>query len=369
MRRLLMASFLNSEAHMLDISEILPARPALSGRSCAKAPLALLLVFPLLLTLAGCGGSSSSSSSSNNGTSPPPSNPDDRADAMLAKMTQNEKLEMVQGGVTTNLEWGYTIPLGAAGWVPGILRLNIPTLYLADGSVGVGNAVGPATALPSSIASAASWDLNEATKYGTVIGTELADYGINVNLGGNINLIGREPRDGRTFETKGEDPILAGKITAAHINAIQAQHVIGGIKHFALNDQETGRTTADVRIDERGMRESDLLAFEIGVKDSNVQSVMCSYNLVNAVYACENQHRLNDILKGDWQFPGFVMSDWGATHSTVAAALAGLDQEQPDNAFFGSLAQAVSSGQVPQSRLDDMVHRILRTMYATGLFD
>ena len=140
---------------------------------------------------------------------------------------------------------------GGAGFVPGIPALGIPDLYLADGSVGVGNGVGPATALPSSIASAASWDVNEADKYGTVIGTELGDYGINVNLGGNINLIGREPRDGRTFETKGEDPILAGKITAAHINAIQAQHVIGGIKHFAFNDQESGRTTANAVIDER----------------------------------------------------------------------------------------------------------------------
>jgi len=364
-----MASFLNSEAHMLDISEILPARPALSGRSCAKAPLALLLVFPLLLTLAGCGGSSSSSSSSNNGTSPPPSNPDDRADAMLAKMTQNEKLEMVQGGVTTNLEWGYTIPLGAAGWVPGILRLNIPTLYLADGSVGVGNAVGPATALPSSIASAASWDTNEAAKYGTVIGTELSDYGINVNLGGNINLIGREPRDGRTFETKGEDPILAGKITAAHINAIQAQHIIGGIKHFAFNDQESGRTTANAIIDERGGRESDLLAFEIGVKDSNVQSVMCSYNLTNGQYDCENSHLLNDMLKTGWNFPGFVMSDWWATQSTVNAANNGLDQEQPNQQYFSTLGQAIASGQVPQSRLDNMVHRILRAMYQVGIFD
>ena len=297
-----------------------------------------------------------------------PPTADERADQLLTQMTQDQKIQLVYGAggpVTDNP----ALPRGGAGWVPGIPQLGIPDLYLADGSVGVGNGVGPATALPSSIASAASWDASEAYKYGSVIGAELRAYGMNVNLGGNVNLIGREPRDGRTFETKGEDPILAGKIAAAHINAIQAQHVIGGIKHFALNDQETGRTTADVHIDERGMRESDLLAFEIGVKDSNVQSVMCSYNLVNDVYACENQHLLNDILKGDWQFPGFVMSDWWATHSTVAAALAGLDQEQPDNAFFGTLGQAVSSGQVPQSRLDDMVHRILRAMYAAGLFD
>ncbi len=297
-----------------------------------------------------------------------PPTPDQRADQLITQMTQDQEIQLVYGagGPVTN---DFPLPRGAAGFVPGIPQLGIPNLYLADGSVGVGNAVGQATALPSSLASAASWDVTEAAKYGTVIGAELRAYGMNVNLGGNINLIGREPRDGRTFETKGEDPILAGKITAAHISAIQAQHVIGGIKHYALNDQETGRTTADAEIDERGMRESDLLAFEIGAKDSGVQSVMCSYNLVNDVYACENAHLLNDILKGDWQFPGFVMSDWWATHSTVNAALNGLDQEQPDNAYFGSLGQAIANGQVPQSRLDDMVHRILRAMYAAGLFD
>jgi beta-glucosidase len=297
-----------------------------------------------------------------------PPTADQRAEQLRAQMTMDQELQLVYGAggpVTANPP----LPRGGAGWVPGIPQLGIPALYLADGSVGVGNGVGQATALPSSIASAASWDTNEAYKYGTVIGAEMRAYGMNVNLGGNVNLIGREPRDGRTFETKGEDPILAGKMAAAHINAIQAQHVIGGIKHFALNDQETGRNTADVQIDERGMRESDLLAFEIGVKDSNVQSVMCSYNLLNSVYACENPHILNDILKGDWQFPGFVMSDWWATHSTAAAALAGLDQEQPDNAFFGSLLQAVGAGQVPDNRLNDMVHRILRAMYAAGLFD
>jgi hypothetical protein len=244
--------------------------------------------------------------------------PDTRAAAMLSLMTQAEKLQLVQGGVTTNNTYGYTVPRGAAGWVPGNTRLAIPELYLADGSVGVGNGVGPATALPSSLANTASWDLNEATKYGNIIGTELADYGINVNLGGNTNLIGREPRDGRTFETKGEDPILAGKFAAAHIAAIQAQHIIGDIKHFSFNDQESGRTTANAIIDERSGRESDLLAFEIGVKDSGVQSVMCSYNLTNSQYDCENEYLLNQVLKSDWNFPGFVMSDWWATQSGAA---------------------------------------------------
>ena len=321
----------------------------------------------LVITVSSCGGSSASTPTPT--PTPTPTTPDAKADALLAQMTQAEKLQLVQGGVTSNQTYGYTVPRGAGGWVPGITRLNIPALYLADGSVGVGNGVGPSTALPSSIASAATWDLNEATKYGNVIGTELADYGINVNLGGNVNLIGRDPRDGRTFETKGEDPILAGKITAAHLSAIQAQHVIGGIKHLSFNDQESGRFTANVLIDERAARESDLLAFEIGIKDSNVQSVMCSYNLTNGVYDCENSHLLNDVLKGDWKFPGFVMSDWWATHSTATAAINGLDQEQPNQQFFSSLGTAVNAGQVPQSRLDNMVHRILRAMYEVGIFD
>jgi beta-glucosidase len=289
---------------------------------------------------------------------------------MLEQMTQQEKLAMVMGGVTVpDGVYSYTVPRGAGGWVPANTRLNIPALYLADGSAGAALSGLTATALPSSLASAASWDLGEATKYGTVIGTELWDYGINVNLGGNINLIGRDPRDGRSFETKGEDPILAGKITAAHVNAIQAQHVIGGIKHYAFNDQESGRTTENVIVDERAGRESDLLAFEIGIKDSKVQSVMCSYNLTNGQYDCENNHLLNDVLKGDWKFPGFVMSDWWATHSTADAANNGLDQEQPNQQFFGGLGTAVTAGQVPQSRLDNMVHRVLRAMYAAGLFD
>jgi beta-glucosidase len=294
--------------------------------------------------------------------------PDYRANLLVQQMTQPEKIQMVHGagGPSNNIP---QLPRGAGGYIPGIARLGIPALYFVDGSLGLCDGSTPATALPSSIASAAGWDLAMAYAFGSVIGAETRAYGLNVNLGGNVNLTGREPRDGRTFETKGEDPILAGKITAAHIRAVQDQHVVGGIKHYALNDQETGRTDANVQIDERGARESDLLAFEIGVKDSNVQSVMCSYNLWDGTWACENSHLLSDVLKGDWGFPGFVMSDWWAMHSTVASALAGLDQEQPDNAYFQALQQTIQTGQVPQSRLDNMVHRILRAMYAAGLFD
>jgi len=327
------------------------------------------ILFALISTaiLTGCGGTNASNPQQ---PPPPPSTePDSRADAMLAQMTQDQKLQMVMGGVTTNLTYGYTVPMGAGGWVPGIPSLGIPALYISDGSVGVSADAGQATALPSAIANAASWDLNEAAKYGSVIGIELADYGLNVNTGGNVNLTGREPRDGRTFETKGEDPILAGKINAAHISAIQAQHIVGMMKHFSFNDQESGRMTANAVIDERGGRESDLLAFEISVKDSNAQAVMCSYNLTNSIYNCENNHLLNDILKTDWSFPGFVMTDWWATTSTFGGPNAGLDQEQPNQLYFSSLGQAIASGAVSQSQFDNMVHRILRAMYYAGLFD
>lgn len=340
-------------------------RPSGTRGSCVFLPLLL----PLALLLTACGGHSSTQTSTEPFTPPTSGTADQRADAVLAQMTQAQKLQMVQGGVASDPNITYQFPRGAGGWVPGIPQLGIPALYLADGSVGVAWSVGQATALPSSIASAAGWDTQAAMQYGTVIGTELSDYGINVNLGGNTNLIGRDPRDGRTFETKGEDPILAGRIAAAHIEGVQSQHIIGDIKHYAYNDQETGRFTANVLIDERGGRESDLLAFEIAVKDSGVQSVMCSYNLTGGAYNCENPHLLTDVLKNGWGFTGFVMSDWLATHSTVAAANAGLDQEQPDQQYFSSLGQAIQAGQVPQSRLDNMVHRILRAMFQVGLFD
>jgi len=287
-------------------------------------------------------------------------------------MTLDEKLQLVHGNLTTQNGIG---PRGAGCWVVGVPRLGIPDILCGDGSVGVGNAVGPATALPSSLASASSWDLDEAYKYGQVIGKELSAYGLNLNFGGNVNLTAREPRDGRTFETKGEDPLLAGKITAAHLRAVQDQYVIAGVKHFAMNDQETARTQANAVIDERSARESDLLAFEIALKESNAQMVMCAYDLMNGTFSCGNSHLLNDILKGDFEFPGFVLSDAFATPSSFPSAVAGLDQEQIGDYMFDgiwsseSLKTAIQNGDMPASRLDNMVHRILRAMYAAGVID
>jgi len=307
---------------------------------------------------------------------PAPATPDQLAAQMLAQMTQTQKLQLVTGalGPVTNI---FNPPNGAGGYIPGIPELGIPALYFVDGSLGVADYKAPSTVLPSSIASAATWDLGLAYEFGTVIGAEVNAWGMNVNLGGNTNMIGREPRDGRTFETKGEDPILAGKIAAQHVKAVQDQHVIGCVKHYAFNDQETGRTESNVSIDDRSGRESDLLAFEIGVKDGGVQSVMCSYNLLNGTWACEDPYLLTTVLKQGWGFTGFVMSDWwalpasGPSSQTVTAANAGLDQEQPDNEFFNATAleAAVAAGQIPQSRVDDMATRVLHAMYQVGVFN
>ncbi len=290
---------------------------------------------------------------------------DARADELVRQMTQDEKLKFVHG-ISDSLDG---LPRGAVGYIDGISRLNIPNLYLVDGSVGVGNNTGESTALPSAMASAAAWDLDLAYKYGEVIGKDMRSHGVNINLGGNVNLIGREPRNGRAFETKGEDPILAGKINAAHIQATQDQKVVACIKHFAFNDQETNRDMANFLIDERSARETDLLAYEIGIKDTNVQSVMAGYNLFRGDWCAENDYLLNTILKGEWGFKGFVMSDWWGTHSCGKAAKGGLDMEMPGFRNFGALGSAVQSGEVPQSRLNDMVHRTLRALIASGVVD
>jgi beta-glucosidase len=190
-----------------------------------------------------------------------------------------------------------------------------------------------------------------------------------MSLGGGVNIT-REPRNGRTFEYLGEDPILAGKMVASVIRGTQAQHVIGDIKHYAVNDQESGRNAVNAHIDKRSMRESDLLAFEIGIREGNPAGVMCSYNRVNGDYACENKYLLTDVLKKDWQFKGFVLSDWTGAHSTAKASTAGMDHEEPGEIFFGdAMKKEVQSGRVPMAEVDDHVHRILRSMFACGVID
>lgn len=301
--------------------------------------------------------------------------PDERAAMVVKEMTLDEKIAMLHGTGMAGL--GPVSPLavhsnGGAGYVVGVPRLGIPPIQMSDAAYGVrmsGENGRYSTALPACVAGAASWDLEAAHEYGALIGRELRAQGYNMSLGGGVNIT-REPRNGRTFEYMGEDPILAGKMVAQVIRGTQDQHVIGDIKHYALNDQESGRNAVNVNIDKRSMRESDLLAFEIGIRESDVAAVMCSYNRVNGDYACENKYLLRDLLKKDWNFKGFVVSDWGATHSAAKASAAGLDHEEPAEIFYGAeFKKAVASGKIPKSELDDHVHRILRSMFATGVVD
>jgi beta-glucosidase len=301
--------------------------------------------------------------------------PDERSALVLKEMTLDEKITLLHGTGMHGL--GPMSPLatgsnGGAGYVVGIPRLGIPAIQMSDAAYGVRSSSQNgryATALPSDLAAAASWDLDAAYEYGALIARELRAQGFNMSLGGGINLT-REPRNGRTFEYLGEDPILAGKLVGRVMKAEQDNHVIGDIKHYALNDQESGRNAVNVNIDKRSMRESDLLAFEIGLHDSDAAAVMCSYNRLNGDYACENQYLLTEVLKKEWDFKGFVVSDWGGTHSTAKASAAGLDHEQPAQIFYGeAMKDAVQSGKVPMAELDDHVHRILRAMFATGVID
>lgn len=314
--------------------------------------------------------------------------PDARASLVSKEMTQAEKLSLVRGwlGIPYHPEAPKQFQgtkqfhdiIGSSGYVPGIARLGIPPLQETDASLGVANLGGMmrpgdvATALPSGLTLGASFDPQIAYDSGAVIAREAWHKGLNVLLGPGVNLV-RDPRGGRNFEYLSEDPLLTGKLAGQSIRGIQEQHVIATIKHYAVNDQETNRNWANAIIGESAMRESDLLAFEFAIEDGHPGSLMCSYNLVNGKYACGNGHLLNDILKDDWGYPGWVMSDWGAVND-VDFANTGLDQESgamlDGTPWFGKpLAQAIAAGSVPATRLDNMVHRILRSMFAVGLVD
>jgi beta-glucosidase len=256
--------------------------------------------------------------------------------------------------------------------VPGIERLGIPDINMADSAVGVTRGAAESrysTLLPSSLGAAASWNPDLALLYGQVIGRELRDQGYNMSIGGGANIT-REPRDGRNFEYAGEDPILAGTTVGTLMKGVQSQQIMGDLKHYALNDQETGRNIGNAILEKRSMRESDLLAFQIAYRISDASGIMCGYNKVNGDWDCENDYLLNQVLKKDFGFKGWVMSDWGGTHTTTKAIMAGLDQEQPGSGFFGdALKKAVESGEVPLARVNDAVHRILRSLFAVGAWD
>ena len=304
--------------------------------------------------------------------------PDERADLLVKELTLDEKISLVHGGPSSSIAMfdpsadPDVKTLGNAGYIPGIPRVGIVSIKMADATVGVSHssAFGRySTPLPSTMAETSSWNLDIAREYGSLIGRELRDQGYTMTLGGGIDLA-REPRNGRNFEYHGEDPLLAGLMGGNEMKAEQAQHVIGDLKHYALNEQENGRNFVNVHTSKRAMQETSLLAFGVAIGVSDPGAVMCSYNLVDGDYACENDYLLNHVLRGEFGFKGFVVSDWGATHSTAKAVNAGLDVQMPDDRYYGqALKDAIQSGQIPMEKLDAMVKRIVRTEIAVGVFD
>src|SRR5215467_11328417 len=309
---------------------------------------------------------------------------DARARELEEQMTDDERFLLLVSVMGTNPVLparDERIPEGvpmSAGYVPGVERLGIPPLLMSDASLGVTNPGyregDTATALPAGIALGSSFNPGLARASGAMLGREARSRGFNVQLAGGINLH-RDPRNGRNFEYLSEDPLLSATLAAESINGIQGEGVISTIKHFSLNCNETNRHWLDAIIDPAAHRESDLLAFEIAIERSQPGSVMTGYNKINGDYAGGNSVLIQDVLKGAWGYPGWVMSDWGATLSWEFA-LKGLDQEsglQIDvmmwkaEVFTDQLKTAYAEGKLPKQRLSDMVRRILRSMYAVGV--
>ncbi len=305
---------------------------------------------------------------------------EERARLFVDALTLDEKIALVSAPMAVPPPGEQPPPgvIGSAAATPGIPRLGLVMIQETDASLGICNPnnVRPddtSTALPSSLLLGATFDPELARRGGEVVGAESAAMGFAIQLAGGANLI-REPRCGRNFEYISEDPLLTGLLAGAAIEGIQSQNVLSTTKHFAVNAQETGRVVVSSEISEVPLRESDLLAFEIAIERGRPGSVMTGYNRINGVQASEQEFLLDHVLKGDWAYPGFVMSDWGGAHSTERAAMAGLDRQsgtQLDREhYFGEpLADAVRQGNVPTERLDDMVYRIVHALLVVGVVD
>ena len=290
--------------------------------------------------------------------------PDQRAGLLLNALTENEKLTLLAGANSSH-----------TGQTAAIPRVGLRPVYITDDGVSVKQ--GTSTAMPIPIAVAATFDPRMASLDGSVIANEARDKGNDVILGPTVNIM-RTPLGGRTFEGYGEDPFLTASTAVGWIEGAQAQGVIATVKHFCCNNQEGEATIIGEKnysssdVDERTLREIYLPAFEAAVTRAHVGAVMCAYNRVNDDWACENRHLLTDILKGQWGFPGFVMSDWQAYGNTTAFELRnGLDLEMPTAQTYDPtlVSAALASGAVTQAMIDDHVRRLLRTLFTFGFFD
>jgi beta-glucosidase len=286
-------------------------------------------------------------------------------DQLLAAMTLDEKLSFLFGANDPENR-------GQAGYVPGVPRLGVPPLRLTDGPAGIRTSV-PATALPAPVALAASFDPDLARRSGQIIGREGRARVQDVLLSPMVN-IARVPHAGRNFETFGEDPLLAGRMVAEEVRGIEGEGLLASVKHYVANNYERDRRTSSADVDARTLHEIYLPGFEAAV-DAGVGSVMCAYNRVNGVYACDSEELLNDVLRDRFGFEGWVMTDWFANH-TLGSLERGLDQEMPGGGGFGGgapftteLKDSVVAGSVPLDAVDRAVRRILSQMDRMGLLD
>src|ERR1700724_1518378 len=276
-----------------------------------------------------------------------------KAKSLVAEMTFEEKALLLSGD----------------GWwkTHAIERLQIPSISLTDGPHGLRKVEGgglstsvPATCFPTASALASSWDTELIRSVGVALAEEAQASDVQILLGPGVNMK-RSPLGGRNFEYFSEDPVLAGKMAAAYIEGVQSQGVGTSLKHYAVNNQEFERMATSSNVDERTLHELYLPAFEIAVKEAQPWSVMAAYNPVNQVYATENSLLLRDILRAQWGFEGFVVSDWGAVHDGVAGVNAGLSLEMPGSGDYhrNKVIEAVLTGRLSGDRLDEVVVPLL----------
>lgn len=299
-----------------------------------------------------------------------------QAEAIVSRMTLDQKIQQLHGAapLATKIAGPKDGPIENLLVMPrrtdGIAALDIPPFYVTNGPSGVGmgdaNPQKPATALSSPISLASTWNTGAAYTFGKLSGSESRALGNTLLEAPTIN-IARVPQNGRTFEAFGEDPYLTGQLAVANILGMQSEKTMANVKHFVANNQETDRFTINEVIDERTLREIYLYAFERAVKLGNAASVMCAYPKINGTFNCENEALLDRVLRNEWGFDGFVTSDFFAVHSTVATALAGVDLEMPNGLFFGDkLKEAVQSGALAESKLDEKLVRRLQKMIEYG---
>ncbi|MCC8132717.1 MAG: glycoside hydrolase family 3 C-terminal domain-containing protein [Tannerellaceae bacterium] len=296
-----------------------------------------------------------------------------RIENLIKRMTLKEKVGMLHGN--------------SKFYVSGVPRLGIPEWSLSDGPHGVRAEINrhdwayagwtndSATYFPTGTAFAAAWNPELAYRRGEVLGEEARAREKDVLLGPGVNII-RSPLNGRNFEYMSEDPFLSARLAVPYIQGLQSRDVAASVKHYALNNQETERTTIDVYASERALREIYLPAFKAAVEESGALTVMAAYNKFRGEWCAENTYLVRDILKGEYGFDGVYLTDWNAAHSTVKSAFAGLDLEMgtdipnyDDWYFANPLIEAVERGEIPESLVDEKVANVLRVMIRTNVLD